>query len=349
MFPSAAWWVTCNQCNILGQVKQRGKMKERGNKSTMQPMTKRILVKAYQGTSLVYQYTIAMTLGATICKLAFFSQYKRHLLSTWHDFGKRNGADEFLFKPVVNFWMRFEYLKEKNPDKREKLKELAMGANSGREWAKTYDSRPLDLELSSQIGEMTFRDAVPIFNEMENILETIKTKLIVIQVGSSSGREIAYFANKYPTHRYIGTDIYQEVVDYSSHSHKGRNLSFRKLSAKNISQLLSELRNENMLIFSEGSLQYVQPEHLQLFFNSVAGYPSAMVLLNEPGNDRRVKPDELEGSMWRGNFSYTHNYKFYAEKAGIKTVKSRIIRPYIGKKASTVHYFYYGRTKGCKL
>lgn len=309
-------------------------------------MIKGILAKAYYWVYGMCHGALTMTLGAIICKLAFFGQYKRHLLSTWYDFGRRRGIDNLLFNPLFNFWIRFEYLKEKDPDKRENLNELAMGGNSGREWAKHYDSIPLD--FNSKDGDLTFNEAVPMFNEIEKILKTIKTKLIVIQVGSSSGREIAYFANRYPNHTYIGTDIYQEVVDYSSHSHKSQNLSFRKLSAKNISELLSEYRNENILIFSRGALNYVQPEHLSSFFNSIANHASVKILLNEPGSESQGKVDELRGSIWRWNFSYTHNYKFYAERAGIKTVKSKVIRPYLSDKNRILYfkilYFYYGET-----
>ena len=39
-------------------------------------MIKRIFAKLYYGTFAVYHCAFAMTLGATICKLAFFSQYK---------------------------------------------------------------------------------------------------------------------------------------------------------------------------------------------------------------------------------------------------------------------------------
>jgi len=314
-------------------------------------MFKRILAKVYYCISIIYRNALTMTFGAIICKPAFLSRYKIYLLSTWHDFDKRRGADNFLFYPVFNFWIKFEYLREEDPDKRESLKGLAMGGSSGREWAKDYDSKPLDFD--SKIGDMTLNKTVPMFKEIENILKTIETKLFVIQVGSSSGREIAYFANRYPTHTYIGTDIYQEVVDFSSHSHKSANLSFRELSAKNISMLLSEYRNESILIFSRGSLQYVQPEHLPPFFDSIANYASAKVLLNEPGSESQGKVDELRGSIWRGNFSYTHNYKYYAERAGIETIKSKVIRPYLSanrvldSRYFTVNYFYYGRTNSC--
>ncbi|MAF85427.1 MAG: hypothetical protein CL875_02945 [Dehalococcoidales bacterium] len=304
-------------------------------------MIKKKLVKVYYAVSILWRGALAMILGAIVCKLPLFRQYKRHLLSTWHDFDKRKGVDNLLFGPLFNFWIRFEYLREKDPDKRESLKELAMGGNSGRKCAKQADAIPLD--FNAKIGDMTFNEAFPMFSEIENILEGAKARLIVIQVGSSSGREIAYFAHKYPAHTYIGADICQEIADYASSAHQSQNLSFRTLSAKHISQLLSEYKNENILIFSSGALTYMQPEHLPVFFSSVANMASAKILLNEPGRENRGKlPDEVAGSMWRGNFTYTHDYKFYAEKANIKTVKSRVIRlPY------PIYYFYYGETNGC--
>jgi len=305
-------------------------------------MIKKKLVKVYYAVSILWRGALALTLGTLICKLAPFSRYKRYLLSTWHDFDKRKGVDNLLFDPLFNFWIRFEYLREKDPDKRESLKELAMGGNSGRECAKQADAIPLD--FNAKIGDMTFNEAFPMFSEIENILGRVKTKLLVIQIGSSSGREIAYFAHKYPSHTYIGTDICQEIADYASSAHQSKNLSFRTLPAKNISGLLSEYKNEKILIFSSGALAYVQPKHLPLFFHSIAKVPSAKILLSEPGKERRGKlPDEIDGSRWRGNFTYTHNYRFYAKKANIKTVKSRVIRlPY------PIYYFYYGQTNGCK-
>jgi len=281
--------------------------------------------------------------GFVICKFPLLHSYKIHLLSTWLDIKQRRGIDKFLFNSLFNFWIKFEYLREKNPDKREKLKGICMGGNSGREWARIYDSRPLD--FNSRIGHLNFREAYPIFDELEGICRNSKD-LFIVQIGSSSGREIAYFVNRYPEHKYIGTDIYQEVVDYSSHSHKLENLSFKKLSAKDISRLLP--KDKNIVIFSSGSLQYVQPEHIEIFFNSISDYP-AKILLLEPGNDSQDNPEKIEGSLWRTNFSYTHNYRYYGEKAKIKTIKCKIIKPYSpGDKGfsihkNTIHYFYYGK------
>ena len=62
------------------------------------------------------------------------------------------------------------------------------------------------------------------------------------------------------------------------------------------------------------------------------------------------KPNKIKTSIYKLSFSYTHDYKWYAEKSGIETVKCEIIRPYypdedFSMHENTVHYFYSGKTK----
>jgi len=303
---------------------------------------KKVLRLAYHSPLILF--------GVIICKNPIFTKYKQHLLSTWHDYNKRSFIDNVLYPYFFKLWIRLEYLNESDPNKREELKGLAMGKNSGKKWAETYDSRPIG--FNSKIGHMNFHEAYPIFSDIEDICKNTKrtTNFVVIQIGNSSGREIAYFATKFSTFEYIGIDIYKEVVDYSKNSHNHSNLSFELCSANNISQILSRYRDINILIYSSGSLQYVQPEHLCEFFRSIADYPNLKILISEPANESKGVPDELKRSIWRANFSYTHDYKYYAEEAGIETVKSKIIRPYVPYEnfpmhRNTVHYYYSGKTK----
>ncbi len=270
------------------------------------------------------------------------------MLSTWRDYDKRSMIDNFLFSRVFSMWLRFQYLPEIDPDKREDLKALAMGGASGKNWAKHYNSIPID--FTRQVGNMTLREAIPIFDVVETILSNAESNYSVIQVGSSSGKEIAYFATMFPQHQYLGTDIYKEVIEYSSQHNSLPNLSFALVSAKDISQLLSPHRGKDILLYSIGALTLVQPEHLTIFFNSLSKFPKLKILILDPGNESQGRVDELRKSIWRGNFSYTHDYKYYAEESGIETLECKITKPYtpynnFPTKRNIVHYFYYGTVK----
>jgi len=287
-------------------------------------------------------------IGVAIVKLPFFQSYKLHLLSTWRDYDKRSMIDNYLFSRVFSAWQRFEYLREIDPDKREDLKALAMGGASGKNWAKHYNIKPID--FTQKVGNMTKRESAPIFSAIETILSNTESNYSVIQVGSSSGRELAYFATMFPQHQYLGTDIYKEVLEYSSQHHSLPNLSFALVSAKDIYNLLQTRATSSILVCSIGSLQYVQPEHLTIFFNSLSKFPNLKILISEPANESQGRPDELRKSIWRGNFSYTHDYKYYAEESGIETLECEIIKPYIPYNnfptyRNIVHYFYYGTVK----
>ena len=83
-------------------------------------------------------------------------------------------------------------------------------------------------------------------------------------------------------------------------------------------------------------------------FKNLAELPDLKIFLVEPGDFSIKRPDEIHGSLWRGNFSYTHDYKFYAEQAGFKTIKNFIIKPYSLDDpihSFTCHYYYLGETK----
>lgn len=197
------------------------------------------------------------------------------------------------------------------------------------------------------VGNMPGKEACPLLPRLDEMLSNTVEPSIVIQTGSSSGREIAWLAQRNPNHKYIGTDIYPDVIARSSQHHNLPNLTFERYSAQKIYELLSIYKNHKIVVFSSGSLQYVQPEHLKIFFQSLRKLNTVEILLEEPGNELKRNPTELEGSLWRGNFSYAHNYKLYAENAGLTTVESKSIDPYgddFPEHMGTIHYYYHGKT-----
>ena len=307
----------------------------------------------------IFQAPIGL-LSLAIVKIPLFNKYKLHLLSTWKNIDKRSKIDEILYKYVYYLWIKFDYLKEKDPDKRETLKSICMGGKCGGNWAEYYQSSQHGvtcfegtIDFNAKVGHMTLQEAEPLYDKVSSILENTDSNYLVIQVGSSSGKEIAYFAKIFPQHEFIGTDIYDEVVEYSSDYHHYPNLSFVKCSAKDIGNIFNIVdikNNKPVLVFASGSLNYVQPEHLTIFFNSLAKFLNLKIFLHEPGSESKGKPDEIKTSIYRSNFSYTHDYKWYAEESGIETVKCEIIRPYYPYEnfpnyKDTVHYSYSGKTK----
>ena len=213
------------------------------------------------------------------------------------------------------------------------------GGGCSVKWAEFYQSRRLDSDNWH---------STTLCSDLNQILKENNYEYTVIQIGSSSGREVALLAKNHIRHQFIGTDIYPEVIVYSSNIHRLPNLSFTLCGAKEIKLLLEKMsKSKRFIIFSSGSLQYVQPDHMKIFFSSLKQYEVQIVLL-EPVSYRNFDPQRINGSRWRDNFSYTHNYRYYAEESDFLSIKSSIIKPYTMNDpihAFTGHYYYYGKNR----
>ena len=233
----------------------------------------------------------------------------------------------FFSRIVFSYWIRHEYLAEPDPAKRDVLKESAMGGDVGVKWASDYVATPID--FSVKIGALNFAEACPLLPEMDKLLAGAEAPVTVVQLGASSGREVAWLAERHPRHAFIGTDIYEDIVKFAAAQYSLPNLSFETASAEGIADLLARFKDKRKIVISSGTLQYVQPENLDSVFE--AGFKSkpCEIMLMEPGDDAAGNPAELKESVWRGGFSFTHNYKLASGRSGLREIQTRIIHPYV--------------------
>ncbi len=96
--------------------------------------------------------------------------------------------------------------------------------------------------MTSKVGTMQFKDINLLYVDISEYLAKLsEKKSVVVQIGSSSGREAVYFSNLFPKIKFIGTDIYDSVIEFSKLKHSFENLSFEKFSAQDLPFLLSNL------------------------------------------------------------------------------------------------------------
>ncbi len=305
----------------------------------------RIVVKV-AGYFIAPGKLIAIPLAYAICKLVILRGYKNYLLANWMILmmnEEKNYSKNYLHQCFAAMWFKTEYLREPDPDKREEMKDVIFGGETGVNWARNYRKTPID--MNSTVGNINIRESHPFYDEIENTLRNSDAEMVVVQIGCSSGREIAYLAKRFPGHHFIGTDIYSDVVDDCNKFYDIDNLSFDVSSAKSIHFVIAKQRKYS-IVFSSGSLQYVQPEHMTVFFQSLGQIANVTVVIVEPG-DKLALNSGLTGSKWRGYFSYTHNYSCLAEEAGWITQKKKLIEihpiedPAHG---NTVHSYFVGNT-----
>ena len=82
-----------------------------------------------------------------------------------------------------------------------------------------------------------------------------------------------------------------------------------------------QIRNKNkIVIFSEGSIEFLQPEHLEILFKKINFYPNIKIILSEgyyKKNNNKL-PVIYEKSFYNGGLHFTHDYEYYAKKVGLR-------------------------------
>ena len=267
-------------------------------------------------------------LAALLCTVPPFRQHVASLLATWKQPEIRTSYQRLVYPAVLLFWTRFVYRREKDPERREALQALVWGQGSGGATAERWDTLPVDVQLAQTAGGSTYSERIPLLRYLDGVLETAAHEVLICQIGSSSGREIAWLARRRPRHTYLGTDISPEAVEHASARYSSHNLTFRICSAREIGALLRDKESaRGAIVFSHGCLQHVQPEHVGKFFAELGGIANVLVALAEPVNRDDGAIEEFRGSRYRGSVSYSHNYRFYAEAAGFVTEASQMVTP----------------------
>lgn len=281
---------------------------------------------------------IYCALAAAYTGLFWSEDRKAKLLSTWQTPAARSPLEKILFKPVFINWVHNTYLREVDPDRREVLKDICMEGDGGIAWAEEYESRPID--LSARYLGLNFGETHPWYQAMDRQLQETPNA-VVLQIGCSSGREIAYFAPRFPGASFVGTDIDARIVQRAAERHPLENAAFRIARAHELDDQIDP--GKPLIVFSSGSMQYVQPEHLSLMLERLKKRGNTTIILGEPWREDGASFGQH--TRWRGNFSYSHDYEAYAKAADFKTDQIAIIS--ITKDPGsphfiTRHYFYAG-------
>ena len=240
-----------------------------------------------------------------------------------------------LFGRLVNHFFWKEYY-TRDIEKRKSIQEKLMGGQSGLEWAKYYKKDrnnfpPKDDE--NKLGILNYNQA---FQGLNMICELIRNnnpeEFTCIQLGGSSGKEISYLAKKFPDTYFIYSDLFESVTSYASKKQKLNNLDYVTCPAESLPAIVQTCKNKRVIIFSIGSCQYVFPENLDLTFRLLSKVNNKEIdfILDESGNNS----DDImnyKGSLPRGLFSYSHNYKYFAEKYGFATKRWDFVEPFVPK------------------
>ena len=232
-----------------------------------------------------------------------------------YQFHKRpNYLFYFLHSIYFNYFYNEIYLKELDPNKRAKIQKICFG---GLDDGVQYAIQEADGGNQRFLSGPKFK---PILDKIDGLNNLYKNKkILVVQIGCSNGRKIKFIANKYPHFDLFGIDIFDNMINYCNKNNNLQNLIFYKSYAHKVEQLIFKKKFDVCIIFSSGSAQYIQPEHLKIFFNNVGKIKNTHLIFCEGYYVKNLNNYFLESKKSFNNFAFhfTHNYNEYCEESGL--------------------------------
>ncbi len=294
---------------------------------------------------LFYQI-IKYPLKLIFLKTPFIKILKKRLKS--NRFKKKNN----IIWNTLDYLFQKEYLNPlKNKHEIREIIESTVKDGEGRRWADHYYQnhfKTLENLKKTKTGNLYSNEAIPLFENIIKLIESNKLEenedTYIIQVGSSSGRDLEFFINQFPKLNFISTDISDEILDFQKEKYNYPNLRYFKCYAEDIDECINffKIKNKNIILFSIGSLQYVHPLFIVNFFNKIKNIKNCNLFLNEPINLKLISNKKNLISDNRGGISFSHLYNIYAKNSGTNIIDYKIIKPYSNsnKQHKATGHFY---------
>ena len=242
-------------------------------------------------------------LGFWLLHLA--SRSRQRLLAHWTQGGTDlEGSEREHFDALSAAVDRSYYAARTSTRRREQLKHLCMGASSGVRWAEKYSARGFPDDLTPHIG---------MFGFIETALRDRKLST-VHQVACCSGREVAYYAERYPDLEFVGSDVDPEIVDWlRKHWVHLPNLRFEVLALELTAQRSWDVLDADLVIAS-GGLHYMDTASLHNFC-AQARTRARYLTLSQPCNVHYAVSSAVESGP-RVQLSWSHPYCHILQEHG---------------------------------
>lgn len=242
-----------------------------------------------------------------------------------------------LIWSILDTLFQKEYFnKLRNYNEIRELTNSTLVNGQGRKWAEHYYNnhfQTLDGLKKRRAGTMSSYDAEPIFKKIVNFIKSNNLSdnenTYIVQLGSSSGRDLEFFFKIFPNLNYISTDVNNEILDFQKEKYNYSNFKYFKCYAEDIDNCIDyfKISDKKIILFSSGSLQYVNLFFLKEFFSKIKNYKNLNLFISEPVSLKFIDNSDLI-SHHRGNTSFSHPYNQLVKKLDINIVESKLIKPY---------------------
>ena len=182
-----------------------------------------------------------------------------------------------IFWFILDLLFQREYFNKLSDNKElRELTDSTLNNGEGSKWANYYYDihfKTLEELQKRKIGCMNMSEAVPIFQKMINFIKSKNfyehKDTYIIQLGSSSGRDLEFFLNLFPRINYISTDINDEILNFQKKNYNYKNLKYFKCHGEDFDKCIENfnLSDKKIILFSVDTLQYLNNFFFKKLFN----------------------------------------------------------------------------------
>ena len=193
-----------------------------------------------------------------------------------------------------------------NFDRRRQIASMFYGQEESVRWAKNYND---NVEFDYQT---LFSEEKLSLTWVEKMLST--KNYSVHELGTSSGRQIAHFAKKFPQSKFVGSDLFDELISYLKNYYNLPNLNFKKVDAGLLDDV-SKIKED--ILVAAGVLCLLNEEEILTLFSNVK---SQHIIIGEPifGHGSVLSSTPV------GGFQSAHPYEMFLKNTGWVIVRKKL-------------------------
>jgi len=226
---------------------------------------------------------------------------------------------DYLITTVLYFGVYYRNLIDPNKQRRITLNTL--GDGEGKFWASHYYYSTKGLE-HRQNRENIYEETIKLINNYS----LDKEDNLFINLGSSSGKDIEFFYNRFKKMKYISSDVNQEIITFQKEILNIPNIKYYIGTSEKVVDVIKKYQKNNskILIFTNGTLQYEIPYFLNKMLKDLKPINNRIYFCLSEHYEKTFKEDINIKSYHKKNILWVHNYIKYLTENSFNILYQRV-------------------------
>lgn len=280
-------------------------------------------------TRNILNFPIALLLFVII-KIFFLEKLLIKIFNKNHSVIKeKNRSINIFWKSIFFLYYNFLITINDRNLKRFIYSSYLKNSNKGIDVAKLYYEKNNHLKKSKKVKSNYVRSSL-IFDcykkNIKPIIKKYKNKVCLLQIGSSSGRDLEFLNHIESKVNFISVDLTREILNFQKKFLNIKNIEYFKMDAENVYKIFKKKKYEDnyKIIFAIGSIQYLPPHNFKVLLKNLKNISKVCLIIKQPVDASFLLSKKLFAP--RGNFAFQYKYSDILKKYGFKILRKKITK-----------------------